>query len=336
MGEEASGERWAPPDQGPAVAAHFGRVSEAELQHIGTLGKGQFGRVSLVAQGGSAGDGEVFALRTSSKEHLATTGMTDSQQRSEDLWKRFASPFVQRLYATWEDGESFYAVVEPCVGGDLYQANGLRKLFGQRPAAAFYAAAAAEGVAYLHDCGVVYRDLKPENLLLRHDGTVCLGDFGLVKQILGAKTKTVCGTPEYMAPEVIQSGPAAAGYDYAVDWWCLGILIHELLAGQTPFAAPSPWTIYRAINKGDWKGLAASLAPEEAALVRALCAKVPSERLPMQPAGRAQLRRAGFFAPVDWAQLREGTARAPFRPFGEACEKLRAAEEKRAEAKKEE
>ena len=327
---EEDGERWAPPAEGPAVAAHFGHVEVLGLAHLGTFGEGAFGRVSLVRSGE-----KVLTLKVTSQEYLAKNDMEANAFAVEDLWKRLASNFVQRLYGIWEDSENRYTAMEPCVGGDLYTTFSRRNLAGQRPAAAFYAASVAEGLAYLHDCGVVYRDLKLENVLLRHDGTVVLGDFGLAKQIFGEQTKTLCGTPEYMAPEVIQM----KGHGYAVDWWALGVLIHELLAGFTPFASPSSFKIYKRINTQDWAGLAASLATDEVALVKALCTKEPSERLPMQPAGRARLHRAGLFAQMDWAALREGALAAPHRTFHdmqEACANIRAKEEKRTEAKKEE
>lgn len=101
---------------------------------------------------------------------------------------------------------------------------------------------------YLHEKGVVYRDLKPENLLLNQFGDIKLADFGFAKKINNKKTYTLCGTPEYLAPEIIQG--EKTGYGKYVDWWALGILFYEMLVGYPPFYAKKPMGIYKKIISG--------------------------------------------------------------------------------------
>jgi len=147
----------------------------------------------------------------------------------------------------------------------------------------YYSAVVVEALLHLHSKHVVYRDLKPENLLVKPNGKIKLCDMSIAKVVFGM-TYTVCGTPEYTAPEILQQN----GYGVAVDWWGLGIFIHELLTGKTPFAASSPWQIYKAVHKGieghEWdkeiKG-----EPDHISLFTDLLQRTPSMRLPMKQNG---------------------------------------------------
>jgi serine/threonine protein kinase len=169
----------------------------------------------------------------------------------------------------------------------------------------------------------VYRDLKPENVLLKLDGTPRLSDLGLAKHIADAKTFTVCGTPGYLAPEVVGS----SGHDYAVDWWCLGIFIHELLVGSGPFDGRDPLEILSNVTKGiNQVNFEESIKPDEQQLIVSLCDATPSKRLPMVSGGREKMLGAKLFAEhIDWASLRAGKTKPPFLPpetMNEACEKV--------------
>merc|ERR1719446_512760 len=218
------------------------------------------------------------------------------------------SDFIIRLHNTYKDANNLYFLLEACVMGDLYLLLSRHSLYGKRPCAAYYSAVVVEAFAHIHDQRVVYRDLKPENLLMKQDGTCKLCDMGIAKSIVG-KTFTLCGTPEYMAPEVIQQ----KGHGHAVDWWCLGVFVHELIVGSTPFAAASTWAIYKAVNKGIEKvHFASTVTADEKELIYGLCSPTPSKRTPMLENGRELLKKSKLWSSINWPNLNKH--KVPYNP----------------------
>lgn len=167
------------------------------------------------------------------------------------------------------------------------------------PTARFYAAEIALAIEYLHDVhGVAYRDLKPENILLDAEGHIKLVDFGFAKQLGKIETYTLCGTPEYLAPEVIQN----SGHGLAVDWWALGIIIFEFLVGQPPFWDQNPMRIYEQIVEGRLRfHPIMSFAARN--IVSALCKTNPTERLGYISGGSARVKNHPFFEGTNWEDL---------------------------------
>jgi serine/threonine protein kinase len=153
--------------------------------------------------------------------------------------------------------------------------------------------------------------LKPENVLMKQDGTCKLCDFGIAKVVVG-QTYTLCGTPEYMAPEVIRN----KGHGHAVDWWCLGIFIYELFAGDTPFASASTLSIYKAINKGidkvKWNQRVVDLGHKQT--IQELCTAWPSRRLPMLSGGIGRLKQKKVFEKLDWSKMNTPEYQVPYKP----------------------
>ena len=142
-------------------------------------------------------------------------------------------PFIMKLHFAFQTPTKLYLVLDYCAGGELFFHLSRERRFAE-PTARFYVAELVLALAFLHAKGVVYRDLKPENILLGRDGHVQLGDFGLAKTGVHAATegtRSLCGTPEYVAPEVLNK----LGYGTAVDWWGLGTILHELLVGTPPW-----------------------------------------------------------------------------------------------------
>jgi len=168
--------------------------------------------------------------------------------------------------------------------------------------------------AHLHERQVIYRDLKPENLLLDHEGRCKLTDMGLAKQT-SVKTYTMCGTPDYFAPEIVAP---PHGHTQGVDWWTLGVLIHELMCGHAPFEASSPPQIYAKIRRGI---VAVNFTyqgndPLAVEIVKCLLQQDPNARLPMQPGGIENLQTHAWYgrANFQWRDFVNKTMTVPYKP----------------------
>jgi len=290
-----------------AKTTYFGKIEKNELDRVGYIGVGGFGAVTLEREKKT---GEIYALKALSKGHLVQNEMTVNAILEKDILMMCDSHFIIRLYNTYKDRDSLYFLLEACIMGDLYLLLHRHKLYGKEPCAAYYSAVVLEAFRHLHDKRVLYRDLKPENVLMKADGTCKLCDFGIAKVVVG-QTYTLCGTPEYMAPEVIRN----KGHSLAVDWWCLGIFIHELIVGSTPFAASSTMAIYKAVNKGiDHVNFSSRLKPFHRELIVDLCVAVPSRRIPMVPGGMQLMKKNDLWKDLDWEMLSTTDYKPPFVP----------------------
>jgi cGMP-dependent protein kinase len=163
---------------------------------------------------------------------------------------------------------------------------------------------------HLHEKKIIFRDLKPENLLLTDQGDIKLTDMGLAKVSAG-KTYTTCGTPDYFAPELI----ASTGHTHAVDWWTLGVLTFELMTGHPPFESAAPMQIYQKVTKGINK---VSFPPKIKGpcedLVKGLCKKEPSDRIPMKKGGIDNVMKHAWYKGFDWAALKNHSLDKPYVP----------------------
>ena len=252
-----------------------------------------------------------YALKALSKGHLIENGMAHSAVAEKDILLMMDDNCIVKLYNTFKDDQNLYFLMEACIVGDLYLTLNQHDLYGKPDCAAYYSAVVIQAFEYIHSKRVVYRDLKPENILLNEKGQAKMCDMGIAKVVVG-RTYTMCGTPEYMAPEVIKQ----KGHNHAVDWWCLGILIFELLSGETPFANSSTIQIYKAINKGidKIKKWPKTIAGDDKEIVRELCKEDPSKRLPRLDKGVDKLRAKKLWSKIQWGKVGTAEHPVPYKP----------------------
>eukprot|EP00397_Hematodinium_sp_SG-2012_P016028 GEMP01016339.1.p1 GENE.GEMP01016339.1~~GEMP01016339.1.p1 ORF type:complete len:465 (+),score=90.40 GEMP01016339.1:1393-2787(+) len=286
----------------------FSMMTLEDFDQKATLGVGGFGAVHLVVHKSTK---KVYALKALSKGFIVKMKMQKSVMREKEILQLCDSPFIVKLYRTFKSPDMLYFLLEVFLGGELYHIYHRKRFHGSVSKARFYSAAVVCAFEFLHNHHVLYRDLKPENLLLDSQGLCKLTDMGLAK-ITTVSTYTTCGTPDYFAPEVIQQ----TGQSKAVDWWTLGVLIHEFLSGHAPFTAESPMSTYKKVVLGignvDIKY--ASNDPLGASLVVSLLKHNAGDRLPMRTGGLKNLFEHPWYRSLDWPAFRRGQAPPPYVP----------------------
>ncbi|XP_073823595.1 protein kinase, cGMP-dependent at 21D isoform X2 [Musca autumnalis] len=293
---------------GANVQQEFPDLQLTDLEVIATLGIGGFGRVELV-KAYHQNRVDTFALKCLKKRHIVDTKQEEHVFSERTIMLTCNSPFICRLYRTFRDEKYVYMLLEACMGGEIWTMLRDRGCFDEN-AAQFIIGCVLQAFEYLHSKGIIYRDLKPENLMLDERGYVKLVDFGFAKYIGNScKTWTFCGTPEYVAPEIILN----KGHDRAVDYWALGILIHELLNGTPPFAANDPMKTYNIILKGiDMIDFPKRMSRSAVQLIKKLCRDVPAERLGYQKGGIQDIKKHKWFLGFDWDGLQSQLLIPPF------------------------
>ncbi|EEP81463.1 cAMP-dependent protein kinase type 2 [Uncinocarpus reesii 1704] len=270
-----------------------------------TLGTGSFGRVHLVQ---SVHNQRYYAIKVLKKQQVVKMKQVEHTNDERRMLERVKHPFLITLWGTFQDAKNLYMVMDFVEGGELFSL--LRK--SQRfpnPVAKFYAAEVTLALEYLHSQNIVYRDLKPENLLLDRHGHLKITDFGFAKEVRDI-TWTLCGTPDYLAPEVVSS----KGYNKSVDWWSLGILIFEMLCGFTPFwDSGSPMKIYENIVHGRVK-YPPFLVPDARDLLSQLITPDLTKRLGNLRGGPEDVKNHAWFSEVTWDRLARKDIDAPYIP----------------------
>ncbi|ELU08618.1 hypothetical protein CAPTEDRAFT_99905 [Capitella teleta] len=286
-------------------------ISLQDFSLIKVLGKGSFGKVMLAERKGSD---EVYAIKVLKKEVIIQDEDIDCTMTEKSILALSAKhPFLTALHSCFQTKDRLFFVMEYVNGGDLmFQIQRARKF--DEPRARFYAAEVTLALMFLHRHGIIYRDLKLDNILLDAEGHCKIADFGMCKEGMfpGKRTQTFCGTPDYIAPEILQE----LEYDASVDWWALGVLMYEMMAGQPPFEADHEDDLFESILHDDvlypvW------LSKEAINILRGFMTKSPVKRLGCVKGHcgeRAILIHSFFHEKIDWEALEERRVKPPFRP----------------------
>jgi serine/threonine protein kinase len=275
-----------------------------DLEVMETLGTGTFGRVRLIRHKANS---KYYALKILKKHEVIRLKQVEHIMSEKAILAQVNHPFIVRLGGTMQDPKNLYMLLEYVIGGELF--SHLRKAgrFANETTR-FYAGAIVLALQHLHSMDIVYRDLKPENLLLDDHGYLKITDFGFAKKVED-RTWTLCGTPEYLAPEIIQS----KGHGKAVDWWALGILIYEMLAGYPPFYDENPFGIYQKILAGKIE-YPRHFDVHAKDLVRKLLSPDRSKRIGNLKNGAEDIKKHKWFRGFDFATLIQRTMPSPIVP----------------------
>ncbi|KAK8936865.1 Protein kinase PINOID 2 [Platanthera zijinensis] len=313
-------------------ATAAGRIRLDHFRLIRRLGSGDLGNVYLCQLlRPAAPASSLYAMKVIDREALAGRQKLQRAETEKEILRLLDHPFLPTLYADFDESHYSFLVMEFCPGGDLHVS---RQRQPQRrftvSSAKFYAAETILALEYLHMMGVVYRDLKPENVLVRDDGHIMLSDFDLsfkcevvpmllrersaaagrsttktselIAEPIAARSKSFVGTHEYLAPEVI----SGTGHGSAVDWWTLGVFLYEMIYGRTPFRGEDNEKTIGNIMK---QSLSFPLTAKD--LISKLLTKNPEKRIGGIK-GSAEIKRHDFFKGVNWALIR--TVKPPVIP----------------------
>ncbi|KAJ3026221.1 camp-dependent protein kinase catalytic subunit, partial [Rhizophlyctis rosea] len=293
-----------PPRPTPTQLASKKKFQLTDFALDRTLGTGSFGRVHLVRLKST---GSYYAMKVLKKSEIVRMKQVEHTVNEKAILEVLDFPFLVNMLGTFQDSQNVYFVMEYVQGGELF--SYLRRC-GRFPnhVARFYAAEVVMAFEYLHNKDIIYRDLKPENLLINARGHIKITDFGFAKHVPDV-TWTLCGTPDYLAPEIIQS----KGYGRAVDWWALGVLIFEMLAGYPPFQDEDHFKLYEKIIACRIK-YPTHFDPSAKDLIKRLLTPDLTKRYGNLRSGVQDIKKHKWFSGVDWDKLRQGGVQAPYLP----------------------
>uniref|UniRef100_A0A8C9Z5V4 Protein kinase C n=1 Tax=Sander lucioperca TaxID=283035 RepID=A0A8C9Z5V4_SANLU len=294
------------------INSHLSKPAQKLLRHLKyfllifteMLGKGSFGKVFLAELKKS---GHFYAVKALKKDVvLMDDDVECTMVERRVLSLAWENPFLTHLYCTFQTKENLFFVMECLNGGDLmFHIQNCHKFDLHR--ATFYAAEIICGLQFLHSKGIIYRDLKLDNVLLDSEGHIKIADFGMCKENMQdeSRTSTFCGTPDYIAPEIL----LGQKYNSSVDWWSFGVLLYEMLIGQSPFHGRDEEELFQSIRTDNpvyprW------LTKDAKDILIKLFVREPEERLGV----KGNIRQHGFFSSTDWNSLEQRKVAPPFRP----------------------
>lgn len=278
------------------------RLDDFELKR--TIGTGSFGRVHLAR---NIHDNKFYALKVLGKAQIIEMNQVDHASNEKKIIRQLSNPFLVHCYSSFHDPQNLYFVLEYVYGGELFSYLRQSGRF-ENKVALFYSSEVVSAFEYMHNAKILYRDLKPENILINSDGHIKITDFGFAKYVPDV-TWTLCGTPDYLAPEIIQS----KAYNAAADWWSLGIFIYEMLAGYPPFYDENPIKLYEKILACKVT-YSVNFAPEAIDLISKLLCLDLTKRYGNLKGGVNDIKNHPWYADVDWERVKRLEVSPPYIP----------------------
>eukprot|EP00250_Pteridium_aquilinum_P003859 c14133_g1_i1 orf=261-1856(-) len=282
------------------------KLGPQDFKLLRVVGQGAFGKVFQVQEIETE---DIFAMKVMRKDTIMEKNHGEYMKAERDILTKIVHPFIVHLRYSFQTKSKLYLILDFINGGHLFFQLYRQGTFGEE-LARVYTAEIVSAVAHLHKNGIIHRDLKPENILLDAEGHVKLTDFGLAKEIDDSKpANSLCGTVEYMAPEIV----LAKGHGKAADWWSVGILLFEMLTGQPPFTHKNRQKLQQKIVKDKIK-LPSYLTSEAHALLKGLLQKEASKRLGSGVRGSDDIKEHKWFKPINWKKLEAREILPKFRP----------------------
>mmetsp|Transcript_17787 Transcript_17787/g.21594 ORF Transcript_17787/g.21594 Transcript_17787/m.21594 type:complete len:501 (+) Transcript_17787:444-1946(+) len=280
------------------------KVSLADFVLIKTVGKGSFGKVIQVKKKDCD---RVYAMKVLKKEQVVKRKQFEHTMAERRILEEIDHPFIVSLRFAFQTTQKLYMIFDFFNGGELFHYLSKYGKFGEERSR-LYAAEIALGLEHIHSMNIIYRDLKPENLLLDADGHIRITDFGLSKEnVVDDTVKSFCGTPEYLAPEVLKR----MKYGKAVDWWSLGTLLYEMISGLPPFYDRNRERMYKKILTAELR-FPAIMNPEARSICRGMLQRDPLQRLGYY--GAQEIKNHPFFASLNWDDVYNKRVTPPFKP----------------------
>ena len=282
-------------------------ITKNNFECLKLLGTGSFGRVLLVRL---TSNNTLYAMKILDKEQLKEKRQEEHTKTERDLMVKINNPFIVNIKFAFQDDTKLYIVSDFMQGGDMFYHLHFNRKFDEERCK-FYAIELILGLEFLHKNNMIYRDLKPENILMDSKGHLKISDFGLSKILDSPKDKayTLCGTPQYLAPEILKN----KGYDKNVDWWSLGCFIYEMLTGFLPFYIPKGNKINPKIYEEPLR-FPPNVSPNAINLISQLLNVDPKKRLGGGKEDASAIKAHPFFKDVEWDKYWNREVDPPFVP----------------------
>jgi len=282
------------------------KVTVDDFEMISVVGKGSFGKVLQVRKKGT---NHIYAMKVLRKENIIERNQVAHTNAEKRILQNISHPFIVNLNYAFQTSDKLYMIMDFVNGGELFFHLKKEGRFSEARVK-LYAAELVLALEHLHKHDIIYRDLKPENILLDKCGHIAITDFGLSKQLGdNGTTTTFCGTPEYLAPEILMG----KGHGKAVDWWSLGTLLYEMLTGLPPFYSQNLHVMYQMILTKELE-FPDFIKHDCRTLLSGLLTRDIRRRLGGSPADGEDIKKHAFFKELDWSKVVRKEVEPTFKP----------------------